>query len=98
MGHQKRYIPTLDGWRALSIIGVILYHGRFGFFADHSIPARFSSHGALGVDIFFALSGFLICTLLLREYEPTSRISLRAFYLRRCLRILPACYTSLAAI
>lgn len=98
MGYQKRYIPTLDGWRALSIIGVILFHGRVGFFGYDSIFTRLSFRGGVGVDVFFAISGFLICGLLLREYETTNGIRLRRFYIRRCFRILPPCYAYLAVI
>jgi peptidoglycan/LPS O-acetylase OafA/YrhL len=96
--HQKRYIPTLDGWRGLSVIGVILYHGRVGFFKSDSLPMRLSAHGDIGVDVFFAISGFLICGLLLNEYERDGSISLRRFYVRRCFRILPAYYAALAGI
>jgi peptidoglycan/LPS O-acetylase OafA/YrhL len=52
--------------------------------------------GGFGVDIFFALSGFLITTLLLREEERFGSISLRSFYVRRALRIWPLYYTVLA--
>jgi peptidoglycan/LPS O-acetylase OafA/YrhL len=96
--HPKGYIPTLDGWRAFSVIGVILYHGRFGFFNSESILTKFSSRGGLGVDVFFAISGFLICGLLLKEHERFGGISLRRFYIRRCFRILPPYYAALAGI
>jgi peptidoglycan/LPS O-acetylase OafA/YrhL len=46
----------------------------------------------LGVDVFYVLSGFLITTLMLREDEKTGRISLKAFYTRRVLRIVPVYY------
>lgn len=98
MRYQKRYIPTLDGWRALSVIGVILYHGRYDFLGATPLLMRVAAHGSIGVDVFFAISGFLICGLLLREYEETGNISLRRFYIRRCFRILPPYYASLAAI
>ncbi|MGC2398616.1 MAG: acyltransferase [Acidobacteriaceae bacterium] len=98
MSGQKRYIPTLDGWRALSVIGVILYHGRFGFFSDGTLPSKLAGHGSIGVDVFFAISGFLICGLLLEEYSRTGDISLRRFYVRRCFRILPPYYVALAGI
>jgi len=55
-------------------------------------------NGALGVSIFFAISGFLITTLLLSEFRETGDISLKAFYLRRAFRILPAFYTYLTVI
>jgi len=51
--------------------------------------------GSLGVRIFFVISGFLISTLLLKEQERNGRISLKQFYIRRALRILPASYTFL---
>lgn len=93
-------IPSLDGFRALSILLVILYHlasqsgaplllRRFGD-ATHS--------GALGVRIFFSISGFLITTLLLAEYEKRATISLRRFYFRRTLRILPPYFAYLACV
>ena len=47
-------------------------------------------HGALGVTIFFIISGFLITGLLMRERSETGGVSLRLFYIRRALRILPA--------
>jgi peptidoglycan/LPS O-acetylase OafA/YrhL len=93
---QNRYIPTLDGWRGLSVIGVILYHG--SFFKSDSLLAKLGYHGDIGVDVFFALSGFLICGLLLREYERNGDIDLRRFYIRRVFRILPPYYAALAGI
>ncbi len=98
MRDQKRYIPTLDGWRALSVIGVILYHGRFGFFVHHPLVMKVASAGEIGVDVFFAISGFLICGLLLEEFARTGGISLRRFYIRRCFRILPPYYAALAGV
>ena len=98
MARQNRIIPTLDGWRGFAVIGVILYHGRSGFFNDDSKLMRLSAHGDLGVNLFFAISGFLICGLLLKEYESEGGIDLRRFYLRRCFRILPPYYAVLAAL
>jgi peptidoglycan/LPS O-acetylase OafA/YrhL len=72
------YVPALDGLRGLAIIGVLLFHtGDF-------------TGGFLGVDLFFALSGYLITDLLLRETAATGRISLRRFWARRIRRLLPA--------
>jgi peptidoglycan/LPS O-acetylase OafA/YrhL len=93
---QNRYLPTLDGWRAVAVLGVILFHGRHGFFQEDSFLYRVCAHGILGVDVFFAISGFLICGLLLKEYEAEGDINLRRFYLRRCFRILPPYYVALA--
>jgi peptidoglycan/LPS O-acetylase OafA/YrhL len=94
----KRYFPTLDGWRALSVIGVILFHGRAGFFSGYTLPAKIAMRGSIGVSVFFAISGFLISSLLLEELASTGDISLRRFYLRRCFRILPPYYAALAGI
>jgi peptidoglycan/LPS O-acetylase OafA/YrhL len=58
----------------------------------------FFQGGALGVDVFFVLSGFLITSLLLREWNQTSAISFRKFYLRRALRLLPALFVFLLSI
>jgi len=78
LDHEKD-IPSLDGWRALAISIVFLSHAGLG----KLIP------GGLGVTIFFFLSGFLITTLLLREFKKNDFINLRAFYIRRFLRITP---------
>ncbi|OZE95094.1 acyltransferase [Rhodococcus sp. 15-2388-1-1a] len=76
-----RYWPALDGLRALSIILVLTVH-------THD-PMWESFNGALGVTLFFAISGFLITTLLLREEHRGGRISLSKFYIRRFFRIVP---------
>jgi peptidoglycan/LPS O-acetylase OafA/YrhL len=73
------YQPALDGLRAVAVTGVVGVHA-FG------LP----SSGALGVDLFFVLSGFLITTLLLEERARTGSVSLLGFYRRRALRLLPA--------
>ncbi|WP_394824712.1 acyltransferase family protein [Pendulispora albinea] len=100
----RGYIPTLDGWRALSILGVMLCHGRglvFGPEGTYPNPRLYAwlEHGASGVDVFFAISGYLICTLLLREEALHGKIDLRGFYVRRSFRILPLyfCYLSVIA-
>lgn len=81
------YAGPLDGLRGWAIILVLLAHGSYLQF------------GSLvgGVDIFFVVSGFLICTLLLEENRQEGRISLRHFYARRALRLLPLMYLTLAA-
>ncbi|HEY1945691.1 MAG TPA: acyltransferase [Bryobacteraceae bacterium] len=83
------HIPTLDGWRALAILGVIAFHSLTNGFPGglwYGIAAR----GYAGVNVFFALSGFLICGKLLREQQQTANISLKRFYLGRSFRLLPA--------
>lgn len=73
-------IPELDGVRGVAILAVVLLH------LDTSV----FKYGWLGVDLFFILSGYLITSLLLKEYQSTQTINFRAFYTRRALRLLPA--------
>ncbi len=82
------YLPTLDGWRAIAIASVILCHGRIHRLGPLS-TRWFYLHGNLGVDVFFAISGLLICSRLLNEEQSNGKISLRDFYIRRAFRILP---------
>ena len=73
-------MPALDGIRALAVAAVLLYHADLAAFQG----------GFLGVDVFFALSGFLITHLLVEEFESNGAISLKQFYFRRARRLLPA--------
>jgi peptidoglycan/LPS O-acetylase OafA/YrhL len=73
------YIPALDGLRAVSVLAVLLFHLRIGY------PGGF-----LGVDIFFVLSGYLITTILLRDFQQHGRIRFGYFYMRRVRRLVPA--------
>jgi peptidoglycan/LPS O-acetylase OafA/YrhL len=88
MSDQKktRYIPCLDGIRAISFLIVFVSHAGL----DKIVP------GGFGVTVFFFLSGYLITTLLRMEFEKTQTISFRGFYLRRVLRIFPPLYITLA--
>ena len=79
------HIPSLDGLRAVAFLIVFVAHAHLG----DRIP------GGFGVTVFFFLSGYLITTLLRIEKERTGTISLRDFYLRRALRILPPFYVVL---
>jgi peptidoglycan/LPS O-acetylase OafA/YrhL len=95
-------IPSLDGMRAVAILMVIMGHLAGGVYilpglGTGHFPMRFTL-GGLGVRIFFVISGLLITTLLLQEQERSGRISLRQFYWRRALRILPASYTFLIVL
>lgn len=92
-GVLGKYIPTLDGWRAVAILAVLGYHSPalLGVGVLHQ-------YGSQGVDLFFAMSGLLICTKLLQEEQTRGAISLRGFYLRRVFRILPAAFTYLAVV
>ena len=76
LGHR----PELDGLRGISILLVLMLH--FGL--------SFATGGFLGVDIFFVLSGFLITSLLVQEWNMRGAISLKKFYIRRALRLMPA--------
>ena len=73
------YVPGLDGLRALAVGMVLVAHAGYGEF----VP------GGLGVTIFFAISGYLITTLLVNENSRTGTIKLREFYTRRILRLYP---------
>ncbi|CAN5709986.1 hypothetical protein BH10ACI4_BH10ACI4_35990 [soil metagenome] len=91
------YLPTLDGWRALAILAVMLSHDTVHRLGPLS-TAWFYEHGHLGVDIFFAISGILICSRLLTEEKSAGRISRRSFYIRRTFRILPPAMLFLATL
>ena len=84
------HIPSLDGLRAVSFFIVFLAH------AAVPLPIVAAIPGGFGVTVFFYLSGFLITTLIRTEYEATGTLSIRNFYLRRALRILPPFYIVLA--
>lgn len=97
-GSVATYLPTLDGWRALSVLGVICFHSLQNGLPPGTIWAKVASRGDVGVECFFAISGFLICGKLLAELRQSQTISLRNFYLRRCFRIFPAVWVYLAAL
>ncbi len=82
----KSYIPSLDGIRAIAVGLVFLGHLHF----TDLIP------GGFGVTVFFFLSGYLITTLLAREFDRDGRIAFKAFYLRRLLRLSPPLLITLA--
>jgi peptidoglycan/LPS O-acetylase OafA/YrhL len=92
---QAEKIPYLDGLRGYSILCVVILHlfSPLTHLPAWLLPVRLLfGNGQFGVNVFFAISGFLITSLLLREREQTGNISLRAFYQRRVARILPAAY------
>jgi peptidoglycan/LPS O-acetylase OafA/YrhL len=73
-----KYIPGLDGLRAVAILAVLLFH---------LFPRTFKG-GFVGVDVFFVLSGYLITSVVLHDLR-TGEFSIRKFYLRRIQRLLP---------
>ena len=84
----RGYLPTLDGWRAIAVLSVVLYHDSVHSYGPVG-TAWFQEHGSLGVDIFFGISGLLICSRLLEEEQKYGHISLKGFYVRRAFRIFP---------
>ena len=78
--NRLSYITGLDGIRAVAVMAVLFYHANFPW----------ALGGFLGVETFFVLSGFLITSLLLAEWQSTSQIDLKHFWLRRARRLLPA--------
>ncbi len=83
----EKFFASLDGLRGVSIAAVVWHH-----VAGHQTGLL--GRGHLGVQLFFAISGFLITTLLLREHDRAGVISLRNFYVRRTLRIFPAYFAT----
>ncbi|HEC2153500.1 TPA: acetyltransferase [Staphylococcus delphini] len=77
---SPRYMPGLDGIRAVAVIAIIIYH----------LNPQWLWGGFLGVDTFFVISGYLITSLLLTEYHNTGKIELTSFWLRRVKRLIPA--------
>ena len=78
--NQWGYRPALTGIRALAVYIVVLFHSEIPLF----------SSGYIGVDLFFVLSGFLVCNVLADEYEKNGKLTLPKFYARRMRRLLPA--------
>lgn len=88
-------IPSLDGWRGIAILAVIVDHTAYALRGQNA-PAFFESLGKHGVTIFFVLSGYLITNRLMHEEDRNGAISLRAFYIRRFFRLMPAAWAYLA--
>ena len=96
------YLPTLDGWRAFAVVAVIFSHAILPASILQRVPHWFltvkSGGGEKGVQLFFAISGFLITSRLIEEWNCFGRISLKRFYVRRVFRILPPAMTYLLVI
>ena len=82
------HLPGLDGMRALAVVAVMVYHANSGWLHG----------GFLGVEVFFVISGYLITLLLVAEHERDDSIDLKAFWIRRFRRLLPALYLMLVLV
>jgi peptidoglycan/LPS O-acetylase OafA/YrhL len=87
VGRGQRYMPGLDGLRAIAVLGVVLYHLGFGW----------AEGGLLGVGVFFTLSGYLITDILLNQVNRGG-IRLKSFWLARARRLLPALFLMLVVV
>ena len=83
-----RHINAIDGLRAVAVVAVLAFHADVGV----------ARGGFLGVSLFFTLSGYLITTLLLREYAADGTISIRRFYARRWRRLIPSAWICIAGV
>jgi len=85
-------IPSLDGLRGIAVLLVLIAHSHntTGFPDVNEQIHAVLGWGRIGVDLFFVISGFLITTLMLREFERSGSVSIGQFYFRRFLRIVPA--------
>ena len=83
---KLKYRPEIDGLRAISVVGVILFHAGLGF------PGGF-----VGVDVFFVISGFLITSIIYYELEKDEFL-ISKFWVRRIRRILPAAFATTIAV
>ena len=88
MSKKTKYFPSIDSLRAIAVIAVIIYH----------IDANYLPGGFLGVDLFFVLSGYLISSLIIKEYKSTGTVNLYNFYVRRARRLLPAVYFMITVV
>ena len=85
-GFRLGYCPGLDGLRGIAILAVVMFHARLAYW----------QMGYIGVHLFFSLSGFLITSLLVEEWDRFQALAIGRFYLRRILRLFPALVLMLA--
>ena len=85
---DQKYLPGLDGLRALAVTAVVAYHLGYGW----------AQGGLLGVAVFFTLSGYLITDILVGQFAAKGRMKLKDFWLRRARRLLPALFVMLAVV
>ena len=95
------YLPTLDGWRAIAILGVMVVHGTAGLlgmdgaFSNDRLYAL-SRYGAMGVDVFFGMSGFLICSRSIARTYQSERVLHPPLLQNPPSLLRPACVTGSA--
>lgn len=85
---KKRYMPGIDGLRAISVLAVIAYH----------FDLKWAQGGLLGVSVFFVLSGYLITDQLLMEWKVNKNVAIWNFWMRRFRRLLPAMLSMLILV
>src|SRR5215203_2049400 len=88
VGSTQRYMPGLDGLRAIAVLAVIAFH----------LNPAWAPGGLLGVGVFFTLSGYLITDLLLGQRSATGSLELGQFWIRRARRLLPAVFLMIAVV
>ncbi|MCP5029428.1 MAG: acyltransferase, partial [Actinomycetia bacterium] len=86
--NRMPYLGGIDGIRALAVLAVVAYH----------LDAPWMPGGFLGVEVFFAVSGYLITALLVREVATSGRVDLLAFWTRRARRLLPTLGATLLGV
>ena len=86
--NKSKYLPSIDSLRALAVLAVIIYH----------VDVNYLPGGFLGVDLVFVLSGYLISSLIIKEYKKTGSLNLYNFYIRRARRLLPAVYFMITVV
>ena len=96
IGREHRYVPSLDGLRAICIAAVLFIHMPAP--TGHPWLEAIRHRGWYGVDMFFILSGFLITWILAVEVETTGTVSLGRFYRARTLRLLPAYLSTIVLV
>lgn len=84
----KRYMPGVDGLRAISVLAVIAYH----------LNMNWARGGLIGVGIFFVISGYLITDQIISQWERYGRLNLVDFWIRRARRLLPAMIVMLLVV
>ncbi len=95
--NRTGYLPSLDGWRAIAILAVVAAHDTPYMWRGRSLR-WLQDYGSLGVVLFFAISGVLICGRILDEEALTGRFHIKLFYIRRFFRIQPPALLYLATV